>query len=82
MHNILWLNSLWIQRIDNKMAIREVFMECCRGFEDWLECLDRPNLCTKSCPIEGEDVLEKMKRQMRISSFSETNESAKHFEIK
>jgi hypothetical protein len=57
-------------------------MEPCRGFKDWLECLNCPNLCTKSCPIEGEDVLEKMKRQMRISSFAETDEPKKHFEIK
>jgi hypothetical protein len=57
-------------------------MEPCRGFEDWLECLNCPNLCTVSCPIEGEDVLEKMKRQMRVSTFPETKEPKKHFEIK
>jgi hypothetical protein len=57
-------------------------MEPCRGFKDWLECLNCPNLCTKSCPIEGEDALEKMKRQMRVSAVPEMNEPKKQFEIK
>ena len=57
-------------------------MHHCRGFEDWLECLNCPDLCTDSCPIEGEDVLEKMKRQMCASSFQEADEPKKHFEIK
>ncbi len=43
-------------------------MELCKGFEDWFECLKCPYLCTKTCPIEGENVIEKMKRQIRILS--------------
>jgi hypothetical protein len=57
-------------------------MEPCRGFEDWLECLDCPNLCMESCPIEGQDALEKMKLKMRVSSFQESNEPKEHFDIK
>ncbi|MEW6675544.1 MAG: hypothetical protein AB1348_06035 [Nitrospirota bacterium] len=45
-------------------------MELCKGFEDWLACLKCPNLCTKECPIEGEDVVEEMKRQIRLLSIS------------
>jgi hypothetical protein len=43
-------------------------MELCKGFEDWFECLKCPYLCTKTCPIEGENVIEKMKGQIRILS--------------
>lgn len=42
-------------------------MDTCKGFEDWLECLKCPHLCTKSCPIESEDVMEEMSRKIRIS---------------
>jgi len=56
-------------------------MEPCRGFEDWLECLNCPHLCMESCPIEGKDAIEKMKLKMRVSTFPEINETKKHFEI-
>lgn len=42
-------------------------MEPCKGLNDWLSCLRCPYLCTKMCPIEGEDVMEEMKRQMRLA---------------
>jgi hypothetical protein len=44
------------------------FMDACKGFEDWLECLKCPHLCTNSCPIENEDVMEEMNRKTRLSS--------------
>lgn len=44
-------------------------MEPCKGFADWLECLQCPHLCTKTCPIESEDVMEAMEKKIRISSF-------------
>ncbi len=49
-------------------------MEQCKGFDDWLECLKCPKLCTKTCPIEGEDVIEKMQRQLRIHSLCSTKQ--------
>jgi hypothetical protein len=42
-------------------------MDICKGFENWLECLKCRHLCTKSCPIESEDVMEEMNRKLRIS---------------
>lgn len=41
-------------------------MKLCKGFENWFECLKCPYLCTKTCPIEGENVIEQMKGQIRI----------------
>lgn len=41
-------------------------MEVCKGFEDWLACSRCPYLCTKMCPIEGENVIEEMKKQIRL----------------
>ena len=41
-------------------------MEVCEGFEDWLACSRCPHLCTKKCPIEGENVIEEMKKQIRL----------------
>jgi len=45
-------------------------MELCKGFEDWFECLQCPHLCTKVCPIEGDNVIEEMKKQIRFLSAS------------
>jgi len=45
-------------------------MELCKGFEDWFECLKCPYLCTKVCPIESDNVIEEMKRQIRLLSAS------------
>lgn len=45
-------------------------MEPCKGLEDWLECLRCPYLCTKMCPIEGEDVMERMQRQIHLLSLA------------
>lgn len=53
------------------------FMELCKGFEDWLECLKCPDLCTKKCPLEGENVMEKMRSQMRLLSISVKAEDSK-----
>jgi len=52
-------------------------MEPCKGFEDWLECLNCPYLCTKACPIEGEDVMEEMKRHMHFFSVSRADNEKK-----
>jgi hypothetical protein len=52
-------------------------MELCKGFEDWLECLKCPHLCTKECPLEGENVMEEMKKQLRILSISDTTKDNK-----
>ncbi len=41
-------------------------MEVCEGFEDWLACSRCPHSCTKMCPIEGENVIEEMKRKIRL----------------
>jgi hypothetical protein len=43
-------------------------MESCKGFKDWLECLNCPYLSTMACPLEGENVIEKMRQQIHISS--------------
>lgn len=45
-------------------------MEPCKGFENWLSCLKCPYLCTKLCPIEGENVIEEMRRQIRLLSLA------------
>jgi len=45
-------------------------MKPCRGLKDWLECLKCPYLCTKECPIEGDNVFEEMERQIHILSKS------------
>ena len=39
-------------------------MEICKGLDNWLECLECTDLCTDSCPIEGEDVIEKLDRHL------------------
>jgi hypothetical protein len=49
-------------------------MELCKGFEDWLECLKCPHLCTKDCPLEGENVMEEM---LKLLSFSGITENKK-----
>jgi hypothetical protein len=54
-------------------------MELCKGFEDWLECLKCPHLCTKECPLEGENVMEEMKKQMRLLSIPGKGEDIKSF---
>ena len=52
-------------------------MEPCKGFKDWLECLNCPHICTASCPIEGENVVEKMKLQIHTFSRNEAAEYTK-----
>jgi hypothetical protein len=42
---------------------------------NWLECLECPHLCTKACPIEGENVIEDMNRQI-----SNANKERTYFE--
>ena len=54
-------------------------MDICKGFNDWLECLKCPRLCTKNCPIEGENVIEEMKKQLRLLSVSATGKERKTF---
>lgn len=53
-------------------------MERCKGFENWLECLGCPYLCTKRCPIENENVMEEMKRQKNLFR---TNKTAQYIQI-
>jgi hypothetical protein len=48
--------------------MRKVFMEHCKGFDNWFECLECPYLCTKLCPLEKENVIEEMKKQIQILS--------------
>jgi hypothetical protein len=43
-------------------------MESCKGFKNWLECLNCLYLCTTACPLEGENVVEKMRQQIHILS--------------
>ncbi|MEW6584364.1 MAG: hypothetical protein AB1442_02000 [Nitrospirota bacterium] len=50
-------------------------MEPCKGLKDWLECLSCPHLCTKSCPIEGQNVVEEMKRQIHAMPVSKAEEN-------
>ncbi len=52
----------------------------CRGFEDWLECLKCPHLCTKACPIESENVMEEMKRQIRNLSAHSISKERKYLD--
>ncbi|MFZ6016723.1 MAG: hypothetical protein ACOYU0_03745 [Nitrospirota bacterium] len=54
-------------------------MESCKGFEDWFACLKCPHLCTKMCPIEGEDVMEELRQRMRLFEDS-TGQSGAYFE--
>jgi|GEM_PF-1578528 len=61
---------LKIQRIDS--GGRQNLMESCKGFKDWLECLNCPYLCTTACPLEGENVVEKMRQQIHILSVNGT----------
>jgi hypothetical protein len=55
-------------------------MEICKGFENWLECLGCPHLCTKRCPIENENVMEEMKRQKRLLSVIKDTQNIQGFE--
>ncbi len=41
-------------------------MEVCKGFEDWFACLKCPNICTKMCPIEKENVIEELRQRIRL----------------
>lgn len=41
-------------------------METCKGLGDWLACVRCPNICTKTCPIEGENVVEELKKRIRM----------------
>jgi hypothetical protein len=45
-------------------------MELCKGFENWFECLKCPNLCTKKCPLEGENVMEEMQKLLSFSGMT------------
>jgi len=53
-------------------------LERCRGLGNWLECLKCPHLCTKACPIEGENVIENMNRQ--INGICDANKERSYFE--
>ena len=54
-------------------------MDLCKGFGDWLACVKCPYLCTKNCPFEGEDVMEEMKKQMKLFSVLEEEKDRKSF---
>ena len=49
-------------------------MAACKGFDNWLECLECPDLCTDSCPIEGDDVIEKLDRHLHDQPFQDYRE--------
>jgi hypothetical protein len=50
-------------------------MDSCKGIGNWLECLKCPQLCKKECPLESDNVMEEIGKQMRNSSFhGETGE--------
>lgn len=41
-------------------------MDFCKGFENWLECQKCPYLCSSKCPVEGDNVMEKMRVWLRL----------------
>lgn len=43
-------------------------MEPCKGIGNWLECLKCPLLCKKECPIESDNVMEEVRKQIYNSS--------------
>lgn len=49
------------------------FMDPCKGFADWFECLQCPHLCTRVCPIESENVMEEMEKKLRVLSVPGVN---------
>jgi len=50
-------------------------MDFCKGIGNWLECLKCPQLCKKECPLESDNVMEEIEKQMRNASFhGETGE--------
>jgi len=54
-------------------------MESCKGIGNWLECLKCPQLCKKECPLESDNVMEEIGKQMRNSSpHGETGEHTYH----
>ncbi len=55
-------------------------MDPCKGFADWLECLQCPNLCTKQCPIENKDVMEEMGKNMRTRPVQSADNSPSYIE--
>ncbi len=40
-------------------------MDFCKGLEDWFYCLRCPFLCTKRCPIEHDDAIQKFYQAMQ-----------------
>ena len=54
-------------------------MDPCKGFTDWFECLRCPHLCTKQCPIEGQDVMEEMEKEMRLLSVPGADGERKYY---
>jgi hypothetical protein len=46
-------------------------MDICNGFKDWLGCLKCPHLCSKTCPLENDNVIEEMSRHMRLLKASQ-----------
>ena len=43
-------------------------MDSCKGIGNWLECLNCPQLCKKECPLESDNVMEEIGKQIRNSS--------------
>jgi hypothetical protein len=54
-------------------------MGLCKGVQDWLECLNCPHLCTKSCPIESDNAIEEIKKQLYGPTGKEPDEQGKPF---
>jgi hypothetical protein len=54
-------------------------MELCKGIQDWLECLNCPYLCTKSCPIESDNAIEEIQKQLYGHARNKPDEQGKPF---
>jgi len=45
-------------------------MDICNGLKDWLECLKCPHLCSKTCPLESDNVIEEMRKHIHLLNIS------------
>ncbi|RMG05866.1 MAG: hypothetical protein D6726_00510 [Nitrospirae bacterium] len=43
-------------------------METCKGIHDWFYCLRCPFLCTRRCPIEHDDAIQKFYQMIQENS--------------
>jgi hypothetical protein len=47
------------------LSIEGNYLNCCKGFNDWLYCLRCPHLSTQECPIESEESLSQLSLRIR-----------------